>query len=217
MKKFIILIMLFLLSACSPVNKESSDSINNLIPSKINPEGLDVIDSSITTRNLDDYLLRDDVFYCDLRYYSWVLKDGYIPGFTFIPYYDFMATRSGTNAYFKQIKIEGLNEGEVGSFSPIYEESITMLKRLFPQDKAIFLISQSGLESYYMSSLLVQYGYDASKIYNVGGVTNPAGMNPPYKKIGKNFINGNPSIPTDVYGEMIKVDFSKLDITLIIE
>lgn len=211
MKKFIILLILLFLTSCAPRRNEMNE-----IPVKINPDGLDVSDSSITTLNLDDYLMRDDVFYCDLRYYSWVLKDGYIPGFTFIPYYNFISSRSGTNAFFRQEKKEGINEGDVGSYRPLYQESIYVLNSLFPKDKMIFLISQSGLESYYMGALLTQFGYDSSKIYNVGGVSVSTNY-PAYVKVGSNFIKGNNTIPSDVNGSLFEIDFTKLDINLIEE
>ncbi|MDY4788462.1 MAG: hypothetical protein SO253_04040 [Bacilli bacterium] len=211
MKKFIILFILLFLTSCAPRRNEIKE-----IPIKINPNGLDVSDSSITTLNLDDYLLRDDVFYCDLRYYSWVLKDGYIPGFTFVPYYNFISARSGINAFFRQEKKEGINEGDIGSYRPLYQESIYVLNSLFPKDKKIFLISQSGLESYYMGALLTQFGYDSSKIYNVGGVSVSTNF-PAYVKVGNNFVKGNNTIPSDVNGSLFEVDFTKLDITLIEE
>ena len=51
-----------------------------------------------------------------------------------------------------------------------YEESLSLLKELFPQDKTIFLMCQSGGRVAQCMNLLNALGWDMSKIYNVGGM-----------------------------------------------
>ena len=215
MKKFIILLSLFLLVSCSQGG--NSSSIPEVVPPKVNAENLDV--DVINTTNLDDYLFRDDVFYVDLRYYSWVLKYGYIAGFSFIPYYSFIAVKSetSTNALFRQAKTETALSGDVGSFKPVYVESVNILKNLFPQDKKIFLVSESGLESYYMAALLTQYGYETKNIYNVGGVSNQFGPYPAYKKVGKYFVPGNKFVEQDLNGSLYEINLQNAGLHLIEE
>jgi hypothetical protein len=75
--------------------------------------------------------------------------------------------------------------GQVGGFVPQYEQSKNIITSLFEKDKYIFLISQGGSESSYVINLLVQLGYDASLLYNVGGITNGEGIKS-YKSIETN-------------------------------
>ena len=50
-----------------------------------------------------------------------------------------------------------------------YEESLGVLEALFPKDKVIFLMCGGGGYSGMMKNLLVEMGWDESKIYDVGG------------------------------------------------
>ena len=218
MKKLIILCILILISGCSPKNDSVENDYKD-IPSKNNPLSFDIEVDSVNMTNIDNYLFRDDVFYVDCRPYSWVMRDGYIPGFTFIPFYDYLATRkSDNNAYFKMTK--GIEDGKtIDKFIPIYYESKQVLKSLIPTDKKIFIASQSGVESYYLATLLYQNGYEAKNLYNVGGVSHTAYGFSPYCEVGKKFIKGNKGLPVDVDGSLFKIDFSKMlekeEITLI--
>ena len=196
MKKFIIFFLFcFLLIGCS----------NKKIPSKINDNSVAIADSSVTTSNIDEYLFREDVVYVDLRPYSWIAKDGHIAGFGFYPFYDLIAHRKDEDRLFKMdivYKEDGskILGGEVGSFTPNFVESEMIINRLFAKDKYIFAISQSGLECCYFFNLLIQLGYDASKLYNIGGFSISTGFdNPSYLAIEnpKYLVPGN-SILTDV-------------------
>ena len=50
-----------------------------------------------------------------------------------------------------------------------YKESMEILEGLFPKDKVIFLMCGGGGYSGMMKNMLVALGWDASKIYDVGG------------------------------------------------
>lgn len=198
MKK-ILLFMLFLLTIVSCGNTKQG------IPSKKNNQSVAIVDSGVNTSNIDEYLFRDDVIYVDLRPYSWVAKDGHIAGFSFYPFYDLIAHRNYTDRLFMMDTVysEDGNKiigGEVGTFIPNFVESEIVINNIFPKDKYIFAISQSGLESCYFLNLLIQLGYDSSKLYNIGGFSISTGFeNLAYISIEnpKYLVKGNP-ILTDV-------------------
>lgn len=198
MKKILLgLLSMLLISGCS----NSSNKYQN-VPSKDNPSSTVAYESSVTTRNIDNYLFRDDSIYVDLRPYSWIAKDGHIAGFAFYPFYDFIASNTSTDTLysFKKItKPDGsiILLGDEGSFSANYVESEMLLNRYFPKDKNIFAISQSGLESIYFLNLLKQLGYDASKLYNIGGfMISPGFEVPAYNTYpdAKYKVAGNPDL-----------------------
>jgi len=168
-------------------------------------------DSPITTRNLDEYLFLDNVSYIDVRPYEWVISDGYIANFKFIPFYEIIAKNASALDFksvlfsYNYIKNEDGTEirgGDVGSFSPIYEESIQIIKQLFPINQKILFISQAGVESGYIINLLIQLGYDGKNLYNVGGFSNSDGTYIAYKNMKnpgpKYCVEGNPYIDIEI-------------------
>ena len=201
MKRKLFIIVCLLLVGCTGNKYE-------FIPEKLNSSGVGIDDSSVTTLNLDNYLFRKDTIYVDLRPYSWSLRDGYIAGFSFYPFYDLFASRKDSDARLYTMSNVTLDDGttvqggQVGSFIPNYVESEQFINDLFPKDKYIFAISQSGLECTYFLSLLIQLGYDASKLYNVGGFSNSTGFdniayidleNPKY------LVQGNPYLDNEIH------------------
>ena len=56
-----------------------------------------------------------------------------------------------------------------GEYTANYEESMDILEYLFPKDKNIFLMCGGGGYAGMTKNLLVALGWDADKIYNVGG------------------------------------------------
>ena len=56
-----------------------------------------------------------------------------------------------------------------GKYTANYEESMDILEYLFPKDKNIFLMCGGGGYAGMTKNLLVALGWDADKIYNVGG------------------------------------------------
>lgn len=214
MKKFLLLIISFILLGCSYQEDYS------IIPSKINNESVAIVDSGVTTSNIDNYLFRDDVAYVDLRPYSWIAKDGHIAGFGFYPFYDFIAHRQYSDRLFNMdtVYLDNGNKilgGEIGSFSPNYEESELIINKLFPKNKYIFAISQSGLESCYFLNLLIQLGYDSSRLYNIGGFSVSTGFsniaytsleNPKYLVKGNNILDGATNITFDFMNNLTPLE-----------
>ena len=182
---------------------DNSNSFDE-IPSKNNVYDTSPITSPINGRNLDNYLFRNDVQYVDVRDYKAAIQDGYIAGFEFIPFYPLIASFKENEALYRMentIKEDGteIAAGQVGGFTVQYEESETLVKSMFSQDKYIFLVSQSGSESAYVINLLIQLGYNPSLLYNVGGVGGSAGIIG-YDDISSNkyFIKGVGNIGTNI-------------------
>ena len=121
--------------------------------------------SAINSENLQDYLGREDVVYIDLRdtadYTSKHLRN-----FENIPFFAFIWNQSA-NTDASMIQLYG---GDTTEPVAVYEESDDLLYELFPQDKTIFLMCQSGGRVVQMMNILAAKGYDMSKIYNVGGM-----------------------------------------------
>lgn len=217
MNKKIILsgISFFLLIGCFGCKQTENYSE---IPLKNDPQGVTIESSSINTKNIDNYLFRDDVVYVDLRAYAEIAKEGHIAGFSFYPFYDFIASSEGTKDYngilmdnrlFK-MKNEFGKLGTVGNFEPNYEESEQILNSLFPKEKYIFAITISCNESVYFLNLLKQYGYDPSKLYNIGGFSIGTGFeNIAYvdNESPKYLVKGNPFVNS--IGQNITFDFMK--------
>ena len=203
MKKIFLLLAAVVFTACSNINTGDY----KYIPEKLYTNGVNIEASSVTTRNIDNYLFRDDVVYVDLRPYSEIAREGHIAGFSFFPYYDFIATMEGSkdsngnpkdDRLFK-MKNERGQLGQIGNFAPNYVESEQVLNELFPKDKYIFAITISNNECMYFLNLLIQHGYDASKLYNIGGFSIGTGFNNiAYTSIDnpKYLVPGNPLIST---------------------
>ena len=56
-----------------------------------------------------------------------------------------------------------------GQYTPNFAESEEMLEALLPKDKTIFLMCGGGGYSGMLKNMLVSLGWDADKIYDVGG------------------------------------------------
>lgn len=187
------------LTACQakPVVEED---VEIMIP--IKNESVKIQDSPILSSNLDDYLFRKDVFYIDTRELNQIIEEGTIAGFVAYPFYELIANLIDGETLFKMTKVFDDNNkllielGGVGSYVPRYKESEYLLKALFPKDKTIFIISTAGVEATYLGNLLIQYGYDPLRIYNVGNFSNDLGSAVAYRnnKNAKYFVPG-----TNVY------------------
>ena len=217
MKKIVYCLIMLTLVGCQ-TNPIVEDSLVNevVIPSNKNESKL-MNDSIILPHNLDQYLFFEDVYYIDTREPNQFLEEGHIAGFINIPYYETVASLNNESTLFKMKKIFDENNklviglGEIGSFEPIYEESISILKSLFPQKKKIFIISTAGVESTYLANLLIQYGYDANNIYNVGNFSNSVGNIVSYRELkGAKFrvegINSYRLIYSFDFGELKKIN-----------
>jgi rhodanese-related sulfurtransferase len=121
--------------------------------------------SGVGVANLEKFLNRDDVIYIDLRDY----KD-YAPkhfkNFEVVPYFAYIFNATA-NTDTTMVQLFGGTPTEPVA---VYNESVAILNALFPKDKTIFLMCQSGGRVVSMMQILAANGYDMSKIYNVGGV-----------------------------------------------
>lgn len=189
MKKILSCLCLILLVGCQNTSNVDDGAIEEIVvPSNLSDSML-ISDSVILPSNLDQYLFLEDVYYVDTREPNQFLEEGHVAGFINIPYYEVIASLNNEDTLFKMKKVFDENNkliiglGENGSYEPIYEESISILKSLFPQKKKIFIISTAGVESTYLANLLMQYGYDANLIYNVGNFSNTVGNIASYREL----------------------------------
>ena len=209
MRKFICLIIaFFLLTGC---NDESIKEV----PLKTSNDN-SAVSSPVNSHNLDEYMFRDDVQYVDLRSSKMILEEGYVAGFEFIPFYDLIASFSGSETLYRMENKKDddgnrIAAGQVGSFVAIYEESEVTIKSMFSTTKHIFLISQGGSESSYLINLLIQLGYNQNLLYNVGGVSNSEGV-ASYRSIKTNkyYVEGysgfNPTVDYDFVDTLTPVE-----------
>ena len=179
MKKLLsALLALALLAGCTPAApvdnvKELPASVNTAAKYK-NAEGNEVACEAnnytnacagVNATNLHEFLGRDDVIYIDLRdYVDYGSK--HLRNFEVIPYFAYIFNaEAGTNP--EKVQLFG---GSVKEPVAAYEESVEILEVLFPKDKTIFLMCQSGGRVAQCMQLLEALGWDMSKIYNVGGM-----------------------------------------------
>lgn len=137
------------------------------------------IDKNINETTIDEYLNRPDSVYRDMR----MLEDpgnyeniggdrflsGYIEGFEVIPLPYIIPvtdlpskvgdTYTGTTLFYDNN----------GTYVANYEESMNIIEEIFPKDKVIFLMCGGGGYAGITKNFLLSLGWDADKIYNIGG------------------------------------------------
>ena len=126
--------------------------------------------SSINSSNLRDYLGRSDVMYIDVRDYSDYAKK-HLRNFECVPYFALIFNANAD----KDSSLPQLYGGTVDNPVPVYKESDEVLAALFPKNKNIFLMCQSGGRVNQLMKILNARGWDMSKIYNIGGMAQYAG------------------------------------------
>ena len=138
------------------------------------------IDKNINEETIDKYLNRSDSVYRDMR----MLKDpgnyeaiggdsylsGFVKGFEVVPY-PYLTRVKGLpeevgDSYTGKTLFTQLEDG---TYKANYKESMEYLEYYFPKDKNIFLMCGGGGYAGMTKALLVSLGWDANKIYNVGG------------------------------------------------
>ncbi len=145
------------------------------------------IDKNINEKTIDQYLNRTDTVYRDVRMLvdtaTWENKggdrylSGYVEGFEVVPS---VYLTGFTDAYIEQKRVENVSGLYVGetlftlnedgkTYHANYEESYDILETIFPKDKNIFIMCGAGGYAGQIKDLLVALGWDATKIYNVGG------------------------------------------------
>lgn len=190
-----VMISLLFIQGCASENSvKSEDSpITNPeeiaeLPEKEIPESTLMKDSPVSPVNLDDVLFLDDCLYFDTRDVNQFIEEGHVAGFVNIPFYHVLVDYEfKENVLFTMQKVrdeEGnitANLGDPGSFFANYEESESIIRYLFPEDKKLVFISTAGVEAAYLMNLLVQLGYDPANLYNAGSFSNSMGSNIAYR------------------------------------
>lgn len=138
------------------------------------------IDKNINEATIDEYLGRSDAVYRDVRMledpgnYAAIGGDsylsGFVRGFEVVPY-PYLVNVSGlpeaVGATYTGPTL--FRQHSDGSYTANYKESMEILEGLFPKDKVIFLMCGGGGYSGMLKNMLVALGWDADKIYDVGG------------------------------------------------
>ena len=132
--------------------------------------------SAINNANLREYLGRTDVMYIDLRDYADYAKK-HLRNFECVPYFALIFNKDAH----LDAALPQLYGGSVDEPIPVYAESDELLEALFPKNKVIFLMCQSGGRVNQLMKLLCARGWDMSKVYNIGGMAQYAG--PEYRDI----------------------------------
>ena len=138
------------------------------------------IDKNINEETIDSYLGRSDAVYRDMRMledpgnYEAIGGDsklsGFVNGFEVVPLPYLIPVTGLPEAVGDTYKGETLfSVTEDGKYVPNYIESMSILEKLFPKDKYIFLMCGAGGYAGMTKELLVSFGWNANKIYNVGG------------------------------------------------
>ncbi len=132
--------------------------------------------SSITPDNLKDYLGRPDILYIDTRDFGDYMKK-HLRNFEVVPFFALVYNAEAhTNKDLPQ-----LYGGTPTEPVPVYEESDELLEVLFPKDKTLFIMCQSGGRVGMLMNILKARGWDMSKIYNIGGMAQYTG--PEYRAL----------------------------------
>jgi len=198
----------------TPVVETKEKEEITTLPAKENPESASMMDSPLNPTNIDDYLFLDNVVYIDTRSFNQLLSEGMIAGFYNISFYEMIAFyTSQENILFTMEKLSDENGnvttllGDVGSFSPNYEESVSILESLFPKDKQYVFIASAGVESAYLINLLIQYGWDPATLYNCGSFSNGMGSDVAYREYenAKYYLPGN-----EIYQYRVNIDWGQL-------
>lgn len=146
------------------------------------------IDKNINEKNIDDYLGRSDSVYYDMRMlddpaaYEAIGGDrylsGYIKGFETVPYPYLSEVKGLPEAVGAGYTGDSLfSQNDDGTYTANYQESDQIISDLFPKDKYIFLMCGGGGYAGMTKKLLIAKGYDANKIYVVGGYWYYTGKN----------------------------------------
>lgn len=132
--------------------------------------------SAIGAHNLLQYLNRPDVFYIDVRDHNDYMKK-HLRNFEVIPFFGLIFNADAAQDESKP----HLYGGTPAEPIPMYEESDEILAALFPKDKTLFLMCQSGGRVGMLMNILKARGWDMSKVYNIGGMAQYTG--PEYRSL----------------------------------
>ena len=121
------------------------------------------VPAEVTMDDVDEYLGRADVQYVDLRNFDDKMAAGWVSGFEFIPFFDYIE--------YSDILVR---DGD-WTFEADEIHNQSALEGLFDKDKTIFLMCGSGTRAGYVMDALLSIGY--TNVINVGGIADYAGDN----------------------------------------
>ena len=174
--KKILLVLLLSLTLCACGDKEME------LPKPEVSEGVrgDLgIDANVNESTIDKYLDREDAVYRDMRMlvdpgnYAAIGGDAYLSGF--VKGFEVVPLPYLVNVTGLPEEVGNTYEGKTlftlkdGKYIANYEESMEVLEYLFPKDKTIFLMCGGGGYAGMTKAMLVELGWDETKIYNTGG------------------------------------------------
>lgn len=199
MKKY--LIVAFILTIALSLGACSSNEGLPAIPAaEVDETSMFGVDKNINIETIDQWLGRDDVAYIDVRMlvdpgdYGAIGGDpvlsGTVEGFEVVPY-PYLANLTGLPPEVAATQYNGPtlftltwdDNGNIASVTPNFEESEMIIKDLFPEDKHIFLMCGGGGYAGFTRALLIELGYDPSKVYNIGGFWGYDGDNKVHVKV----------------------------------
>lgn len=125
--------------------------------------------SGINHENLLDFMNREDVAYIDTRNFEDYTKK-HFKNFEIIPFFAYIYNDNAGTEGFPQL-FKGTHDAPVA----VYDSSEAVLNALFPKDKTLLIMCQSGGRVAMLMKMLNAHGYDMSKIYNIGGMAQYTG------------------------------------------
>lgn len=151
-----------------------------------------LVDKNINMDTIDDWLGREDVAYRDMRLVRDPADYAAIGGDADLSFVleGFKVTPFPLIGTLQELPVEGAytgdrlfdirwsDEGTVAAVTPRYEESMQIIEELFPRDRAVFLMCGGAGYASMMRQLLLYLGWDASRLYNVGGAWDYTGYHP---------------------------------------
>lgn len=196
-KILLVLVAVLLLVGCGTKQKEENTVVELPKPEVSSGQRGELgIDKNVNESTIDKYLGRKDSVYRDMRMlvdpgnYGAIGGDAYLSGFVEgfevvpLPYLvnvtglpkEVGDTYTGKTLF---------TQDKEGNYTANYEESVQILEDLFPKNKIIFLMCGGGGYAGMTKALLVSQGWNADKIYNVGGYWYYEGKNNIQVKIEK--------------------------------
>jgi rhodanese-related sulfurtransferase len=125
--------------------------------------GLQALPGEVTMENIDQYLGREGAKYVDLRNVADKYTGGYIDGFEFVSFFEYLEG----NAFVR-------NNGWEFSEEDIVNAAV--LENIFgAKDREVFLMCGSGTRAGYAKAALEAIGYET--VFNVGGIRDYSGEN----------------------------------------
>lgn len=159
------------------------EGLQALPAAKPDPQSAYGVDLAINIDTIDQWLKRDDVVYRDVRMlfdpadFASIGGDpdlsATVEGFkvTSLPFLATLPPLPVAGAYSGPTAwtVAWSEDGGIASAEPAYWESELLLEELFPKEKSIFIMCGAGAYAALTKDLLVYLGWDADKLYNVGG------------------------------------------------